>query len=140
MVNSSGWPEAGYLSKIGPAPLRFQTERDSRPLNLPPLAMDEVNIPVVTTMPLETDDPTPAVRYAAAAVPPPASDGSPTNTPPPSLPAGDLLTTTPQMLIDYFKPLHFGDNARSASVLLPVNFIPATPAPPPASSGNYQTP
>jgi hypothetical protein len=166
MVNSSGRPEAGYLSKIGPAPLRFQTERDSRPLNLPPLAMDDVDLPVVRTMPLETVDPTPAIRYAAAAFPPPASNcyspsmswisplptlrgpepwpapntGSRTNTPSLSLPAGDLLTTTPQMLIDYFKPLHFGDNPRSESVLLPVNFIPATPAPPPASGGNYQTP
>jgi hypothetical protein len=56
-----------------------------------------------------------------------------------------LLTVTPQMLIDYFKPvgdrkLGEGDrrHGEGVSVEVPVPFLPATPSPTVPSKTSYQ--
>jgi hypothetical protein len=165
-VGSSGRPGAGYLAKVGPTPLRFQEGRDSRPPSLSPLAMDDRDIPTVTAMPPKAEEPTPVVRYSAASLPPQPQNyylpwmpwfyptptfsnpeavpapgfESPTNGTSLSLPAGDLLNLTPQMLVDYFKPLQRGTNPPNTSGVPPVNFVPATPAPTSPSTGAYRAP
>jgi hypothetical protein len=165
IAESSSLSEAGYLPKTGPTSLRFQIGRGSQPLDLPPLAMDDPDPSAVTAMPQKSLDPIPVEKYTAASLPPqtenylpwmpwfyplsgmsyppplPApSIGAPTNTPPVSLPASDLLSITPQMLVEYFRPLQFGTNAAGASALGPVGFLPATPAPPVVSSNSFETP
>jgi hypothetical protein len=165
IAGSCSLPEAGYLPKTGPTSLRFQIGRGSRPLDLPPLTMEDPDPAAVTSMPPKALDPIPVVKYTAASLPPqtetympwmpwfyplsamnypaplPAPNiGLPTNTPPGSFPASDLLSITPQMLAEYFRPLQFGTNAASMPAVMPVGFMPATPAPPVVSSNSFETP
>ncbi|MBC8095395.1 MAG: hypothetical protein H7Y43_06260 [Akkermansiaceae bacterium] len=53
--------------------------------------------------------------------------------------ANELLIVSPQMLIDYFKPMAGSTNGSGVSVLMPVNFTPATPAATPSSRAIYKT-
>ncbi len=155
---------AGYLTVIGPAPLRFGGR--ARPVAralalLPPLLMQD---------PLPPAPPTNAVTQATVTNPPPetvtVAPPAPVVTnlpvvttlavtnppvvllPGPLSPTGPLLgplfdpndpnsLLTAQMLIHYFRPL--GTNASGASVVTPL-FTPPQPAPPPSSTVRYSTP
>jgi hypothetical protein len=53
--------------------------------------------------------------------------------------ANDLLVITPQMLVEYFKPMSGTTNGSGAAVIVPVTFTPATPTAQPSSKAIYKT-
>jgi hypothetical protein len=154
----------GYLTKVGPAALRFQTVRAPTLLNLPPLP-SEPRDAAVTAVPAAPKESFGLVQSSASAeiparffmpsslwlsqfggAPPAATPELPeTNaaTAPDQTdfapPASDLLIFTPEMLVDYFKPVLAGTNATNVMVLVPMGFTPPFPAAP-GSSATYRTP
>lgn len=153
----------GYLSKVGPVPLRYQTVRASEPLNLPPLPSEPRSTAEVVTLPAQTDAFSLLRKSASTEIPAqfflpaalwlnrfsgqnsldsllPASTSSVTNsTAAASSPASDLLTVTPEMLVDYFKPVQPPTNAANATVPGLLEFLPASPAVW-GSTATYKTP
>jgi hypothetical protein len=144
---------ACYLPRVGPAPLRFQKPRLAKPLALPPLARDD-GLP-------EGSAKTSSIANSALTIDPnffpnislqptqfsgaplktvngdsthSASGNSVTNSPGGTT-ANDLLIVSPQMLLDYFRPI---DGWTNTAVVAPVPFMPAIPAPP-SSSALYKT-
>ena len=158
-------PRAGYLPRVGPAPLRFEAPR------VPALSISKLPpLPKQDTQALPTHVPPPkpegnpdSNKTGSTATPPMTSpDGANSEDDPYSLlpaqnvpthwtggtpSANDLLAVSPQMLIDYFKPMSNWTNG-GAHMLFPVNlgaglaapnFTPAIPAPIlPPSSATYK--
>ncbi len=153
---------SGYLAKSGPAALRFQAVHPQNLSILPPLPKPEVKVPdrtslaksAVTSQPplilVSNQSPawTPPYANPPVTVPnplasysllPPQNFGI-TNPAFPGSTANDLLNITPQMLVEYFRPVIGAPNSAGLSVFVPVQFTPATPAAPgPASSATYRT-
>jgi hypothetical protein len=154
----------GYLATVGPVPLRFQP-RVTKIGILPPISegspVSEPKPEVPNPPPVSTSEPTPENTPAQEPIPaepmPPLSDTPPVQpdqTPDSLLPvienplpdpaqpprsANDLLVITPQILIEYFKPVGSSTNAAGVSVLGPVNFTPPTPTIAPSSRAVYKT-
>jgi hypothetical protein len=142
----------GYLPKSGPPALRFQTVHKFDRSLLPPLPRGD-ELPADPAPPSPDAgipaDSTNAVVSAAStnAVAAPDPDmvsmlpqvyGA-TNSGAAVLTSNDLLATTPQMFIEYFRPGEGRGNSTNFSVFMPVNFAPATPPPPPPpSSATYR--
>jgi hypothetical protein len=139
---------SGYLPRTGPPPLRF------RPAPI---------VSIIASQPVTTaSEPVPAASEAAPIQGPelPAElEFPPTDHPPqvpnpngesllppvvPNLqpvqqptPANELLIISPQMLIEYFRPQPGATNA-PVSAIVPVQFMPATPAAAPSSRAMYK--
>lgn len=120
-----------YLPRIGPAPLRIATaKRISAPKPVffpvpepaPETKPSEPPIPVSTN---STEITKPIMEKAPPLEMNPAKTVEETNL---TFPADNLLNTTPNMLIDYFKPLPGVTNS-GVSIVLPadVNFMPPIP-------------
>lgn len=152
---------SGYLAKGGPAALRFQTVHPQNLSILPPLPKPDVKVDrtspaknTATAQPplISVSNPgpvwTPPFANPVATVPntlaaysllPPQNFGV-TNPAAPGSTANDLLNITPQMLVEYFRPVNGAPNSAGVSVYVPVPFTPATPAAPgPSSSATYRT-
>ena len=168
IVGSLEGSGAGYLAVIGPAPLRYQKLSSWKPLNLPPLPMENSSSPDPIAPAIAAADSTNSTSlpgFASSLADLPAEVFLPTtlwlghlsswsaadsnlsagtnfstNTTQASAPASDLLILTPQMLVDYFKPGQCPTNAAGRFVQVPVEFTPAIPAAPPASSATYKSP
>jgi hypothetical protein len=165
LVSVLGAQGVGYLAKIGPGPLRFQAPHAANPtMNLPPLPKADRGVSDVAGTESIVVKPSENITYragfpsAAASLParfftpwalwpnlaPDADSLLPEVTAPPadSTPApsaaGDLLTITPQMLVDYFRP-QGSTNGAGVAVQVPVSFTPATPAAP-DSGATYESP
>lgn len=149
----------GYLSKIGPNPLRIQAAHASSISNLPPLSMDNSDIAAVRSIPIKPSEDirmmaggnnpmpqylTPSPFWPNYSANPsgfesgmPESAGSTTNSQPKLSTASELLTVTPQMLVNFFRP--GSTNGAGVSVVAPVSFTPAVPAGQ-DSSATYKSP
>jgi hypothetical protein len=152
----------GYLTRIGPAPLRFQPVLAAvSGVTLPPLPMNDLPPPAerapatnslalsapaapAKSMGTTTNNPAiapPATPAAPALVPAPASA---TNTAPAAvlvpLDATSPPAPTPDKLVHFFTPVPLGTNG--TKVVVPsVIFSPPVPAnAAPASQATYRTP
>ncbi len=154
----------GYLSEVGPAPLRYQNQKASaRTVRLPPLPKEDT--PVSTNAPpaesafiftpdflfapvapLISSSPPPAAVPSATVVtnlsratepstPATTGDEHRADSPPGQTSANDLLDITPQMFVEYFKPAPSSTNAPGASVFVPVGFTPPAPGSAPSKAG-----
>lgn len=155
----------GYMPKLGPAPLRFkqQKETDGKSV-LPPLRMEDSPAPKAVhepdTMPSRPAPPAwPEVFPVSLAVPPPPPPMPlVTNVPNVMIPAepattvvaatdraiespagqssaNDMLSMTPQMFVEYFKPAPGSTNGAAMSVSMPVGFMPPAPVSTPSKAG-----
>ncbi|HZL42456.1 MAG TPA: hypothetical protein VFD66_04175 [Verrucomicrobiae bacterium] len=70
---------------------------------------------------------------------PAGNPGFPTNSFVGIPPASDLLPVSPEMLVEYFKPVQGPTNSASATVMVPLGFTPAAP-PARGSSAVYRSP
>ena len=139
-------PPQGYLLRVGPPNLRFEsagppgnmaaptrfplTESKPATMEIPPLgnAADAVKMPSA---------PTNAVSIAPVVVPAESISPSPNLNAANFAPSQtDPTIVTPGMLADYLKPSSPGKNNNSPSVVVPVNlgFTPPTAAPAPENS------
>ncbi len=155
-VKASG---VGYLAKIGPTPLRFRPAPAPKALvSLPlldksqsPLATDATPTPNPPVQPAATPTPDnfgipdsdsnidslPDTSNMESMLPQPIARSSDTQIAAPA--ANEMLVVTPQMLIDYFKPMAGATNGAGVSVLMPVHFTPPIPSAPPSSRATYKT-
>ena len=160
----------GYLPIVGPAPLRFQSDRNAPQQALPPLEMQDNTASDVTTFPTNVANPESVIYKAASNTnapqqyfwpfpswywpapdwsnpspggsegPMPPNEVAPTNTVYSPHTASDLLVVTPQMLVDYFKQSQSATNSVNPSARAPVEFTPANPAPAPESAARLNSP
>jgi len=153
----------GYLAKVGPPPLRYQTVYPWQPSTLPPL-LSETNATTETSsppaavnsfsllsQPASTEIPArffvPSALWVLNGVSGtnslsallPASTSSMTNTTGAVSPASDLLMITPEFLTEYLTPVQVSSNAPGATVPIPLQFTPAIPEVR-GSSATYRTP
>jgi hypothetical protein len=156
IASSSGAPKPGYLAKIGPGPLRLQPARPVvHTVNLPPLAMQDAT---ATEASLPSVSPSEDITYRARSPfsmmslplkffmpsslwindysrmdvndsPQPQPAAQETNPAPIPPAASDVLTISPRMLVEYFKP-QSQTNAANASALAPMSFTPVIPGGP----------
>ncbi|MBC8094599.1 MAG: hypothetical protein H7Y43_02190, partial [Akkermansiaceae bacterium] len=130
----------GYLVKTGPVPLRFQPAVVQKAQVLMPLP-DNSPLNSVSTPPVQPASELNSRGFALphsplepllnpgnmdSMLPQPLAQSQNSETAQPA--ANELLIVSPQMLIDYFKPMAGSTNGAGVSVLMPVNFTPATPA------------
>lgn len=139
--------KGGYLRALGPAPLRILSpDLQTPPVQLPPLAMFE---------PPPTPEPAVAVTNQSAgllaATPPtaPADDtpfygppapdayGQPPPDPTLAMPSADGIIT-PQMLVQFFKPV--GSNCLGGAWSVPVFVPPSPPTQTRPSTATYRSP
>lgn len=145
----------GYLAEVGPAALRFQEPPPPRmAVLLPPLPREAPDVSASTEDGSTNASPTTAsLNETDANIPPwppemvPGMEPEPAAVPPTALttsleptamprPTGPVIS--PQMLLDYFRPIRSGTNALIQGVTIPVQFIPPTPIAPPSSSATYR--
>ena len=152
----------GYLAKVGPTPLRYQVLRLEKPLNLAPLPLEpEDKSGNSRTLDLRSNEA--LAGRASAEIP--AEILAPytmwwsrfagtnrqeilaqpnpeylTNSIQAMPPASDLLPVSPEMLVEYFKPVQGPTNSASATVMVPLDFTPAAPVAPRGSSAIYRSP
>jgi hypothetical protein len=143
-----GYLASKYTTPPGPVTLRFQSPRSSNPVPLPPLIEDDSNVPTADISNASEANPGWTNPNASLMTPddsmesmlPPLTNSS-TNSFAPAATANDLLIITPQMMVDYFRPLHGSTNGVGVSVPVPVNFLPPivpAPAAPLSSSATYK--
>lgn len=138
--------KGGYLQTLGPAPLRILSPDLQTPaVQLPPLAMSDPP-PVPETADAATNLPAPlrASGPPADFVPaddipfygPPAPDalGQPPPDPTLSMPSSDVIIT-PQMLVQFFKPV--GSNCIGGAWSVPVFVAPSPPTQTRPSTATY---
>ena len=144
---------SGYLPRIGPTPLRLVPVKTEPPQAvLPPLAVDDrveepsqpepivqhafnLNDYLDSNLPLWTGL---AEAIAKRVFPDPGTEKAPKEPLPAVSPPNDMVVVTPQMLVDYFRPIGSATNAPEVSVTVPVGFMP--PAIPAPSRATYSTP
>jgi hypothetical protein len=147
----------GYLSKVGPVPLRFQLERPSGTVVLPPLP-DESEPPESPAEPPPDDrlsflpgimkDELPNRFFLPSSLamnqlsgtllaesPAPAGTSTETKSTETGSPASDLLGVPSEMFVDYFKPVPGYTNSPNAVVTVPLQFSPAIPSTTAAAAG-----
>jgi len=135
----------GYLPRIGPAPLRFALAKPIHPhiLALSPLPDDSRPAdpipPILNAAPSPVQgDTNTAISFAQT------PDLIPGSTPMPRqgfVPADNMLTITPTMLNEFFKPGGGATNQAPVDVVLPeqMNFQPPAPRDMPSSSATYKS-
>ncbi|HLP76618.1 MAG TPA: hypothetical protein VK327_06810 [Candidatus Paceibacterota bacterium] len=145
---------SGYLAKVGPTPLRFKPPPVRKRLEAKPLSANPhpessvptapesnadslINWPWLSPESSQPQDSLFGSTSPASKLPQPAGQPAEASSHRPS--ANELLVITPQMLIDYFKPMAGATNGAGVSVLLPVNFTPPTPSAAPSSQAIYKT-
>ena len=141
-------PDCGYLTRVGPAPLRFA-----------PVIKPSTNQPVVrvVTAPVKASPPSVAptnMATAATSVLPPAQPGSTQSVPTasnalstnavaqqPLIQPGpaDGAAVSPQMLLRYFSPSTNGQPGVVAPVSAPMDFTPPRAPGPAPSTASYST-
>lgn len=141
----------GYLTQIGPPPLRFSLATARFSFALPPVLVEKpaptntAEIAATSTNAVETPAETNVVAQ-------PSTPSLPTNTvavapnpnPEPNLvgtpSASDMLVVSPQMLTEFFKPGSNETNSANTTVVLPapVGFTP--PLAKPSSQAIYRSP
>jgi hypothetical protein len=138
----------GYLSVVGPPPLRFAAPPaapSDKLIPLPPLTVIEPR-PAATNE-SSTHATSPATTNTGGAVEHPVLDpfAVPTTEPAPVDSSGAPLAApaqadsiVPQMFMKYFSG-RAGTNGPGVSIYSPVGFIPPQPVAPPASSSSFQT-
>ena len=144
---------SGYLTKVGPTVLRFQPPPRAV-VPLPPLPTEEP--PVVESTPAPNPFQfTPTLTLMTDIVLSVLADRGLINTPATNslLPdqaevfsavsyaaprANDWSAVSPQMFVEFFRPTPGFTNGGGASVSVPVEFMPATPAQMPASRATYK--
>lgn len=126
LVAAARTVQAGYLSAVGPAPLRFHDRPAAAKSPLPPLPADKPVTPV--SMPPAT----PAAHTGAS----PASPAATTS----AVGAGSTneVVITPQMLVEFFRARTGNGTDRQGSVYVPFNFAPPSPAAQPSSHATYE--
>lgn len=137
-----------YLPQLGPSPLRFRplpTFTATVAMFLP-LRMDDATLPTnaeivnpATNSPpmesLEPLGPPPNAEIAALGA---TNSAAPAASDPPPVVLDGPVRITPQMLVDFFKPVLNGTNA--APVTAPGGpFMPPQPQPPSPSSATYKS-
>lgn len=137
----------GYLSQIGPPPLRFSLATASLSFILPPSL---INVPLPTNTTKIASSPTPTAgtnstpgftgpKMASTSVFTTSTSPDPSeNAPQPTPAASDMLVVSPQMLTEYFKPDPNGPNSGGVLVPVPVGFTPPTVKP--SSQATYRSP
>jgi hypothetical protein len=153
------WAE-GYLAKVGPTPLRFQALRVEGAIPLPPLPVEpEIRADNAESAQSAGNE---AVGSSSTKIPaellapyamwwsrfagtnnaesiPSGNPGFLSNSIVGVPPASDLLPVSPEMLVEYFKPVQGPTNSASATVMVPLDFTPAAP-PTRGSSAIYRSP
>lgn len=130
-ASATGVSEAGYLSTVGPAPLRFAAPRTATArYTMPPLPADRATVQ-------------PPMPAAAELAPVTISTQSPFFVPPLGLglppAAPDQSGVTPQALVEVYKQNSACKDQRDPAVVVPINFVPPSPPPPqPSSTATYQ--
>lgn len=142
-----------YLPRIGPVAMRFQAAHPQDLSILPPLpknaskASEKHSANDAGATPPPSDQSNLVLSAVSYPVLPDSVNQSPMipgpmygGTNPAFMPptANDLLPISPQMMVEYFRPGK-GSNSAGASVFVPLNFTPATPAPVAPSSATYRT-
>jgi hypothetical protein len=144
----------GYLSRVGPVPVRFQTSPAVAPVVLwPPLIQPEKQtVPVDAQMTNAPAAEAPASEAPGVAVPPSATVPDAPAAPPPPQPAMVIPFPLPalsqpdqvtggvadlQAQINYL--LSASTNEQGAKVIMPVFVPPAPPAPFPSSHATYES-
>lgn len=138
-----------YLPFVGPPPLRFMISPPTGDVPVKPLlppAAAPTNAPTMPTpmAPVDTNT-APVAAFTNAAAPlslhnPPAHSEAETLQPELTLPASELFTISPEMLLDYFKPVGIGTNGARGTIYAPVKvgFTPPVSSAPGKSSATYQ--
>ena len=142
---------SGYLAKVGPVPLRFQTNisNDARVV-LPPLRTDDSSsLPPASEEKDTSADP--AIESTATRPAVATENSSPvlvdplnqvsTNSVPPASGINNETNAviSPQMLLRFFQPSGSGARAEAVVVVPPV-FSPPRPVTPVSSSATYTSP
>jgi len=124
-----------YLRMVGPVPLRWASVAQpswEALAKLPPLLMGESATNQVTDLPSLTQ------------VEPPPAEPSPAASPTTAMLEAPMLSPGNQLLPpDWLSALYYAPSNGTnpvGQVLLPLRFIPPTPAPTPPSSASYSTP
>jgi len=134
----------GYLRCIGPAPLRFALAKPIHPQRVASFAIPDDTHPAEPALPTATSTTNPvqtATNDVVALVQSQAAITNSVSTPKADfVPADNMLTITPTMLTEYFKP-GGGTNQAPAVVVLPeqMNFQPPIPKDTPSSSATYKS-
>jgi hypothetical protein len=159
-----GAASEGYLRAVGPAPLRYRPAPPAAPATaLPPLRAEQEH-PADATNSAASPANWSFVRKPEAEALPAAlflpatlwlnrslagnGSGLPletnpkwdTSSPMATTAAGDLLTLTPEMLVQFFKPAGSVLNQTNAAVLVPLRFTPPSPPALGLSSATYRSP
>ena len=140
-------PTHAWLPAIGPAPMRFQAPDPISHATLPPLAMEDppAGPPLARTEPsaAATSHPASATPPGSPLPAPPSTGPAPAPTAPNAQPGSPPLLAgpeapivTPQMLVQFFKPV--GSNNLGGVWSTPV-FIPPNPPPTKSSTATYQS-
>ena len=153
ILGTAGAALAGYLPRIGPSPLRFQTLSADSPgakAVLPPLNMGEKPVVEDETTDARSDTSgveTNSVPPARPALPPPETKKNiskasyPTNAPsewmPPLAATSNASFTSADLLVQFFKPFGGGTNASGVLVTVPVNTTEVRLSLPPSSTATY---
>ena len=146
---------SGYLPAVGPSPLRFQSPPARViAIALPPLQMGTEE-PPAPPVPVDIAPVEIAVTPLAPAVAQPATSNAIAPTPTPT--ATNVVTAiaanraptvivpeteaapvvSPQMLLQFFQTKAASSTNREVSVMTPLGFNPARPAPTPSSTAAY---
>ena len=146
----SAFAGSGYLSAVGPSPLRFRPAPKPEGVRvvLPPLPAPEppVELQKAAERPTAALTETAQTNSSVAVVPTPVSPvANVTPSADTSQPAGPAMPfetspeprlIPPQVFVQFFRPLG-GTNNPAAMVVAPVPFQPP-PLPPPSSEASYQ--
>ena len=144
VINSAS---GAYLPKLGPSPLRFHATPSftATVAMLPPLRMDDAASPTNAAMVSPATNPPPAENLVPLG-PPPAEESAnigatnaavqPVSAQPPVV-LDATQRITPQMLVDFFKPVPDGTNA--APVMAPYGSFTPPQWLPPSSSATYKS-
>ena len=154
-VTLSGSP--GYLPKVGPTSLRFQTPASPSPrVPLPSLRMDDTPSQLLPAQGKDTSagqtpepagaPPSPVAGDSLSAQsnpltqPTPLNQASTNSAAPPSGSDNDTRALlSPQMFLRFFLPSET-NASRKAVIVAPPGFVPARPVPSPSSSATYTAP
>jgi len=148
-----GSAAGGYLTKIGPPALRYEVPPTAQPLPLPALPMEDK--PAPEPAPVEPFQFTPTLTLMTDVVLSVLAERGLIMNPNPNsllpeqstvltatsyaMPQVNNLQISPQMLVDFFRPVPGSTNGGGFGGTVPVEFMPAMPAALPASKATYKT-
>ena len=137
---------AGYLPRVGPAPLRFQSPQSASRVLLPPLEMLDAPVPPAQESNQTTNQ---LADLGPLLFDPEINDlsmretnslnAAATNLPSPDFNSDTNAVISPQMLLRFFSRSGAG-TSRETVVVPPPSFTPARPGQPASSSATYSSP